>query len=773
MAEIKIFGYTNKLSVKPGENIDFHVNADGTETANAQFVRLIHGDEHLDGPGFIEEENESPLNGVWDVKKQFTQLGSYLVVDDPDQHLSIDKSFTLFCYIWPTMPNKGLRQTILGRFDTRTNEGFALGINPQGRLEFWVGDGKEVDYVVSELPLQKKVWYFVGASFDCNSGKATLYQEGVLNRYNSLIGKVVPYDFRSHVQTTFRFRQKNRKDVPFMIAGALDFHELRGKFVNDTYFGKIDRPGICNRPLSRDEMDKVCSGDIPPQDSILAYWDTTEGYSEQGIGNTVVDVGPHTLNAKGVNHPIRCLTGWNWSGKNDCFRLAPNEYGGIEFHPEAVTDCNWEVTKSMQVPMDLKSGVYAFRLTAGNGRGLGEEYIVFFVRPVKPNSKLCFLVPTASYLAYANEKLSFDAQIIQPMTGQPPVISDIDIEIYKHIEFGLSTYDSYEDGAGVSFSSYKRPIVNMRPKYRISSMNLPWQFPADLSIIGWLEACNYEYDIITDEDLHREGVSALEPYNCVMTGTHPEYVSERMLDAQEDFVAHGGRLIYMGGNGYYWCVGFYEDEPWCMEVRKLDSGMRAWAAKAGEHYLQTTGEKSGLWKNRGRAPQKLTGVGFIAEGFETCAPFRKMPDSYHRMASWITEGIEDEIFGNEGLAYGGAAGIELDRYDLSLGTPPHTKIIASSGGHSDNYVVVTEELLYAYAGLVGSLDYRVRADITYFTAPNNGAVFSTGSIAFGHALPANNFKNSTSTMLKNIVDNFIKDGELPGGMWTLEEKQWR
>ena len=57
-----------------------------------------------------------------------------------------------------------------------------------------------------------------------------------------------------------------------------------------------------------------------------------------------------------------------------------------------------------------------------------------------------------------------------------------------------------------------------------------------------------------------------------------------------------------------------------MEVRKLDSGMRAWAAKPGEHYLQTTGEKSGLWRNRGRAPQKLTGVGFIGEGFETASP---------------------------------------------------------------------------------------------------------------------------------------------------------
>jgi N,N-dimethylformamidase len=773
MAEIKVFGYGNKISVKQGEIIDFHVSADGTSTANAQLVRLIHGDENPVGPGFVEQEINHPVNGVWTVKKQFTQLGSYLVVDDPAQRLNLESSFSLFCYIWPTLPHLGQRQCLIGRWDTRTNEGYCLGINPQGRLEFWVGDGKEVDYVTAELPLVKKVWYFVGASFDYQTGTATLFQEGVLNRYNSLIGKVVPYDFASHVQTTFRFKHKNREDVPFVVAGSQDFHELRGSFVNDTYAGKLDRFGICNRVLSREEMDAVCAGGRPAEDSIVAFWDTTKGYTENGIGTDVVDTGPNGLTARGINHPVRGLTGWNWSGKNDCFRLSPGEYGGIEFHREAITDCRWDVTKTMRVPKDLRSGVYAIRLKAGDGFGLGEEYIVFFVRPAKPEAKLCFLVPTASYLAYANEKLSFDAQIIQPMTGQPPIISDIDIETYKHRDFGLSTYDSYEDGAGVSFSSYKRPIVNMRPKYRISSMGVPWQFPADLSIIGWLEQCGHPYDILTDEDLHQEGLRALKPYKCVVSGTHPEYVSERMLDAQEDFVAQGGRLIYMGGNGYYWCVGFYEHEPWCMEVRKLDSGMRAWAAKAGEHYLQTTGEKSGLWRNRGRAPQKLTGVGFIGEGFETSAPYRRMPDSYHRTVSWICEGIEGEIIGDEGLAYGGAAGLELDRYDLSLGTPPHTRIIASSGGHSDNYVLVTEELLYAYAGLVGTLDYRIRADMTYFTAPNNGGVFSTGSIAFGQALPANNYKSDASKLLQNVVDSFLQDGKLPGSKWTLEEKQWR
>ena len=427
----------------------------------------------------------------------------------------------------------------------------------------------------------------------------------------------------------------------------------------------------------------------------------------------------------------------------------------------------------MTIPDDLKSGIYAIRLRSGPGTGLSEEFIVFFVRPKKPKSKLCFLVPTASYLAYANEKLSFEASIIQPMTGQPPTITDIDIEQYKNPEFGLSTYDSFADGAGVCFTSYKRPILNMRPKYRTSGMGITWQFPADLSIIGWLEHNNYEYDVITDEDLHKEGLDSVKPYNCIITGTHNEYYSEKMIDALEDFVAEGGRVFSTGANSYYWVVGFSDEQPWCMEVRKLEAGMRAWAAQPGEYYMQTTGEKGGLWRTRGRPPQKFAGVGFIAEGFDTAEKYRKMPDAWHRTVSWITKGVDGEIIGDHGLAYGGAAGVELDRYDLSLGTPPHTKIIASSGGHSDNYVLVTEELLYAYAGLVGSLDYRIRADMTYFTAPNDGAVFATGSIAFGQSLPSNNYNNSAATVMKNVIDAFIKDGKLPGGSWTLEEKQWK
>ena len=569
-----------------------------------------------------------------------------------------------------------------------------------------------------------------------------------------------------------RFKPNNKADIPFLIGGARDFHEVRGHFITQCFSGKIDRPAVFNRALTRAELDQIKDTAKPIADGIVAYWDTTAGYTDVGIGDEVIDIGPHKLNAMGFNRPVRAQTGHNWSGRNDCFRLAPQEYGGIEFHSDAMMDCRWDVAKTFAVP-NIRSGCYAVRLRAGKGEGLSEEYIPFFVRPKTPKAKIAFLFPTASYLAYANEHLSLDAQMAQPIAGQPPIVTETDIELYQTPDYGLSTYDHHNDDAGVCYTSSRRPILNMRPKSRLASMGITWQFAADLSITGWLENCGFDFEVLTDEDLHRDGLDALKPYNLVISGSHPEYYSERMLDATEDFMVQGGRYIYMGGNGYYWNVAFREGEPHIMETRKLDSGMRAWNARPGEHYLCTTGMKGGLWKNLGRPPQKSMGVGFISQGFESARPYRRMPDSWHRRANWMFKGIEGEIFGDFGLAHEGAAGIEIDRYDLNLGTPPHTLIVASSGGHSDNYMLVSEETLYTFPGMTGTYDYRIRADITYFTTPNNGACLSTGSIAFGQALPYNNFQNSISQFLKNVVTAFSKSGKLPGWAWTAEEKQWR
>jgi N,N-dimethylformamidase len=763
MAKTRISAYTDKLSVKAGDSLAVMASADNTATLQASLVRLIHGDQHPDGPGFIEKAVASSIDREWPVRKQYIQKGNFLRVADPGGVLAPKDAFTLHAFVFPTLPEGG-RQVILGRWSIHATSGYALGIDTSGRLEFWVGDGAASDAVVAEAPLVRQVWYFVAVSYDPATRVATLYQEPVINRYNCLLSKIVPLDYRSHVSQALRARPVVAPDIAFLIGGAIDENPARGAFVGQCYSGKIDRCGVHAGALSRTDLDGVRAGAPPPLPGQLAYWDTSAGYTDDGIGDRVVDTGPHGLHAEGVNRPVRGQTGWNWNGRNDCFRLNPAEFGGVEFHNDALIDCQWEPTLIFTIPAELKSGVYAIKLTAGLDAEACEEYTPFFVRATTPKQGgLCILMATASYLAYANNQSPFDAFALQSITAITSVLQPEDIEAYKNdVEFGLSTYDSHNDGGGVCYSSYHRPIPNMRPKYRAPGIGGAWQFPADLSIIAWLEHMRYDYEVLTDEDLHREGLAALKPYAAVINSTHCEYYSERMLDATEDYLAEGGRLLYLSGNGYYWAVGFRDEEPWVMEVRKLEAGSRAWQARPGEHYLATTGDRSGLWRHRNRAPQKLVGVGFTSEGMDQSVGYRRMPDSYHRSASWVFEGVTEEVFGGFGLAAGGAAGFEVDRYELALGTPPHALILASSEPFTDNFPLVQEEVMFMTPGLGGTQHPLVRCDMVYFTTPQNGAVFSASSIAWGSALPCNGFDNAVSRVMKNVVDAFLKPGQLPG-----------
>jgi len=756
MARVKIFGYAEEISVAAGDPMRIMVSAEGTSEVKAHLVRLIHGDCHPSGPGFVEKEIDSELNGPCAVRKQYTQLGSFARVEDSAALLDLQGSFTLHAFVWPSSPHLGRRQGILSRWRVGENVGYGIGLNGAGILEFWVGDGKDSDSIVAEVPLVPRIWYFVAATFEHRSRTAMLYQEAVINSWNSNLSAVVPLDYASHVKQRLR-RRPDPREVPFLLAGCSERNKARGEFVSLLFNGKIDRCGVQGRVLSRLELDRIRDGGEPPPDGLIARWDTTAGYTREGIGDRIVDVGPNGLHAEGVNKPVRGMTGYNWNGRTEFFAAAPEQYGGIHFHDDAVIDCGWEPSLKFTLP-ELRSGCYAVRLRADGA----EEYVPFFVRTRSPKARIAMLMPTASYLAYGNEHLAFDFPVAQVIVAHTPILADPDVELYKEPDFGLSTYDYHSDGAGVCYASYRRPIINMRPKHRTPAIGVPWQFPADLSIIAWLEHKGYDYDVITDHDLHRDGLAALEPYKVVLTGTHPEYYSERMLDATEQWVASGGRLMYMGGNGYYWVVSFPADQPWCMEVRKGEGGTRAWQARPGEYYHSTSGERGGLWRYRGRSPQKATGVGFASEGFDRSSHYRRMPDSHHPSASWIFEGVEGETFGHSGLGLGAAAGLEIDRYDRALGTPPHTKLLASSEDHSDGYPLVVEEIMAHVPGLAGTLDPRVRADVTYFEATKGGAVFCTGSIAWGQALPYNGFDNDISTITANVVDAFAADGPLPG-----------
>lgn len=743
-------GYADPLAARAGGSVDFMLASDLSGDADVALVRLLHGDTNPLGPGFVEREVATvSLPGRVAVGPRDSQRGAFARVE-ATPHLSEVSAGTLHAFICATRPG-GTEQAIAGCWDDRTRTGYLLLIDAQGHLCLRLGDGAVHDLRLGRR-IEPHIWYFVAAGWDLSAGRRSLSQQARINRWNSRVGPVVPYDLDDMTSSDAAFGFKAAA-ADFLIAGA---HDADGK-IGRLYNGKIDRLGLQNGLLDRAGLAVISEGRPASPDRTIAYWDTSRGYSDRGIGDRIEDVGPGGLHAIGVNRPIRAMTGWNWDGRNDSFHLAPEQFGAIVFHDDALIDCNWPSSLRLDLPSDLPSGVYALRVRMG-GR---EDHVPFFVRPARPTAATAVLMPTFTYLAYANEHLSFEAPIAQAICSNVPIVTEEEIHWKAQEEYGLSTYDVHSDGGGVCYSSWRRPILNMRPRYRMPATNVPWAFPADLSLIWWLDHMGHDCDILTDHDLDRDGAAALTPYKAVITGTHPEYHSERMLDGIEDYLSGGGHMLYLGGNGFYWVTAVRPDEPWCIEVRKLDSGSRAWQAAPGEGHLATTGERSGLWRSRGRAPQKLVGLGFTTEGMDESKPFERLPDSHDPANAWIFDGVgEQELIGDFGLGLGGASGIEMDRYDLMLGTPPHTALLASSFGHSDNYLLVSEDIGYAFPGRGGTQDPQVRGDIAYFTTAGGGAVFAAGSIAWSQALPCNGGDNNVSRITDNVLRRFVGGSSL-------------
>src|SRR5262249_53786184 len=140
-------------------------------------------------------------------------------------------------------------------------------------------------------------------------------------------------------------------------------------------------------------------------------------------------------------------------------------------------------------------------------------WLPFFVRPPRGEAHSCvaFLASTATYTAYLNSRDRLLTLATERLHGRLTVVDATDLLLVEFPEMGLSTYDRHSDGSGVAYSSRLRPAQNFRPTGR------HWNFNLDLFIVDWLEKFGADYDVITDEDLHQEGLDVLKPYRVVLT----------------------------------------------------------------------------------------------------------------------------------------------------------------------------------------------------------------------------------------------------------------
>ncbi|MYB43358.1 MAG: LamG domain-containing protein [Acidimicrobiia bacterium] len=751
---MEIVGYADRLRAQPGEKVSFKVSCRAS-SFRAQLVRLIHGDDNPDGPGSKIDDLDSAANGEYPGRIQELHPGSFVSVpDDPLLHL--DGSFTIQAWIYPTTVGKGL-QGVVTKWDCNNDIGYGLFVDEEGAVSLRIGNGETVDAVSTGVAMRDAKWYFAAGVYDADEGSIRVYQ--------------TPLDHWP-LQDTAAEGGGSASEGPGKTGAALVIGgSSRGDgtgfgTVGCLYNGKIDNPAIFARGLGPDEIAALRNGGSSPagDSALVAAWDFGRDFST----STVTDSSPNGLHGEALNMPGRAVTGHNWNGGTMDFKQAPDQYAAIRFNDDDLDDARWDTDFEYTVPEDLKSAMYAFRLTTDDA----EDYIPFAVRPRTGEStaKIAFLLGTYTFLAYANEHLANNPVLIEYLDGKG---MDVPFPVLPQEHYMVDNklgglYDLHTDGSGICYSSSRKPIVNFRPnnKQRTvgAGMGAPVLLSADLHQMDWMESQGFDFDVITDEDIHFDGLDLLSGYNVVMSDAHPEYWTEDMLIALEAYLNAGGRFMYLGGNGLYWITSVDPDRPHVIEVRRWN-GTGSWRTDFAESHHSTTGEPGGLWRFRGWAPQRLVGVGMTAQGGSGInSAYRRLPDSFDPRAAFIFEGIgDDELIGDfDTLNLGwGAAGYEMDRADPALGTPDHALVVATATDFDDSFHHVVEEVMHMNSEQTGTTNDQVRADMVLFEYPNGGAVFTTGSIAWSACLSHNDYDNNVSLITANVLRKFASDDPLP------------
>ena len=345
---------------------------------------------------------------------------------------------------------------------------------------------------------------------------------------------------------------------------------------------------------------------------------------------------------------------------------------------------NWEPTWTLQVGPDWRSGMYTARIADDSGATFD---ITFIVKAPGTGTRagVAVLASTNTWLAY------------NPWGGASLYRYDVDDGLARQSAFRVHMH---RPNPAASMDGDDRHLAN-----------------AEKHILRWLEQNGIDYDLYADLDLH-DTPDLLRQYSTLLISTHSEYWTEAMYGGLERFLAAGGNLVYLSGNGLYWKTEIRGHQ---LEV-KYDGSRHTFSGEAG-----------GRWRDCGRPETQTLGIRFTKAGYKSTAPYKVLAPDH-----WIFDGTGVEkgtLIGRSGLNMGGASGWEMDKIDAR--SRP--------------------------AGLVhlakGTNRWRTGADMTYFTHPGGGGVFSVGSITFGGSLAIDPV---LGRMLRNVFARFARQSARPG-----------
>jgi hypothetical protein len=740
-----VHAYCSEKSVHAGDLIELFVSSE------VPYTLCVCKPTHIDADGGDEVVHTFPESRPW---VQPITPGSYI---DVKRGLPANQTYEEFTVeLWVKPWAVGQRQALIGQFNHPKHCGFGLFLDEAGTVEFYAGDGGAIRdaAVVRGTALAEQMWHHVVGTWD--GSVASLWIDATKAGSRPITGML-------------------RAGPAPLRLGAAGLNGVTDLFAD----ADLIMPVLYARCLGQAEIGQRFAEKglhLPSGRFVLGCWPLHEQQ-----GDRVQDASGHQRTGRIINHATWMINGPSFdSSELDIHHEPEPAYSplndprhgkGIRFARDDLYDCRWEATHAFAVPAQAQPGIYVARLCfvyAGAARTYDVTFIVKRARSAAPAAMLV-LCATNTWLAYSTSAFADTAGLdrVWPRRGAGLKNSHPDAPRY-------SCYATHHGGQPAYYVGLRMPWPNASPRARYDPADAQFGQWArlELQLHFWLDRQGYDYDVLSDLDLHRDP-TLLNRYLTVVINGHSEYWSTPAYDGLDRYLRDGGTVVVLSGNTMSSRVSF-DDEFSVMEQRHTLPGMGfvpeldvpLAAGPHGEQYHSQDWAKGDLLRRANRTSAHVIGLDSAGWAFATGDDFGvyEVVAPEHRLFTTpVPVGVEwGETFGHGPDGHlPRAIGHE---WDLTLKTlksmvrqvpagaimpPDHENIqvlaqgVRQAAGPLDAYFDVFFQEAEAQDGL--------SCEMIYWERPEGGRVFNAGAVGASWVLGVD---PTFERLLTNVLHHF-------------------
>lgn len=743
-----LHAYASGISIAAGDSIGFHVSS--TVPYRLSLCQL--------GPDIDDSSTDIVIHTLEcsSPVAQAIHPGSFVAVDQGLPSDMVLDALTLECWIKPWDFEK--RQSIISQFDWPHRCGFQLSIARDGRIELYCGSGGEYEpaFLLTGPRLVEMQWTHVVATFD--RGALALWvngQSAAVGRgpVSCLPGKAPLRLGACAVHGAVEQFLDADLTMPVLYAERLDDAAIRRRYSESGLHAATGHNVLACWPLSEEDGDRI--GDVSQ-------------YRREGriINHATWMIAGPAFNPAKVNR---------YTGRAGAYEPSEDlsRGHGLRLASDDLVDCRWTETHRIAIPRDAKPGIYVGRFDFELDGERMRNDVTFIVKRSRGRAAAPFLVlcATNTWLAYSSSPFAKNraTPATWPRRGVGLPNSHPEAPTYN-------TYTSHRCGQPTYYAGLRMPWPNASPTalYAPDDSGFSQWSRLERHLHVWLDSHGYDYDVVTDLDLHRDP-ALLTAYRSVIVNGHSEYWSAPAYQGLDDYLTKGGTAIVLSGNTMYWRVSFNADCT-VMEQRKTNTpqcpGEEAGEKHAapggvhGEQYHSQDGKRGGLWRFNDQSCSDVIGLETAGWGFADAKDFGvyKVEDAGHFLFHVPFEtglGAGDSFGHGPDGSLPRAVGHEWDLTMASIARmTKHIPEDAVLPAMQEGIQVIAQGVrpvpgpmdayLDYFEGPTDSLD-GLSAEMIYWERPNGGRVFNAGAVGASWVLAVD---PRLDALVRNVLHHF-------------------